>query len=357
MVFNKDLAMTTKANKNKKTAIALTIALILLVTIASVQTSRFSQSNTRISNEIIINQVPKQSALPVDVTGINETDSLNAINSSYNSSFESLNTNPFSLDTLNSTTYISTELTGYFFPLRDDSTQEQIVGSAILPINTTDIETDALNANNLYDNNSNASLATGPTSLNASDFFTYTYGGYPVQQDSTHLIFSFPDNISQSQIAGSDALTCDAYAIQTMDFDAEFNAPQINALGFDEMVIFATSNTNTYKGTEFGIRMDLQDGLIYGYIQEPNDNYGDVNFKMVELMPNDGIMHHYTLIMLGSEVFFFIDGGESGYLNFPSNTDYSNLSYSICAAVHRFTNGWDSTGDYMIAGNFSLNQP
>jgi hypothetical protein len=102
--------------------------------------------------------------------------------------------------------------------------------------------------------------------------------------------------------------------------------------------------------------MDLNDGSIYGYIQEPNGNSGDVNFEMLQLMPNDGIMHHYTLIMSGSEVSFYIDGTNYGYLNFPSNSDYSNLSFSICAVVHRFTDGWDSSGDEMIAGNFTLNK-
>ena len=53
------------------------------------------------------------------------------------------------------------------------------------------------------------------------------------------------------------------------------------------MVIFAASDTATYKGTEFGIRMDLKDGCIYGYIQEP-DGIGKVNFGCCKLMPNDG---------------------------------------------------------------------
>ena len=108
------------------------------------------------------------------------------------------------------------------------------------------------------------------------------------------------------------------------------------------MAIFATSDTNTYKGTEFGIRIDLKDGFIYGYVQEPNENFGDVDFKMLELTSNDGIMHHYTLIVLGSEVSFWIDGTDYGYLNFSSGTDYSSLNFSICATIHRFTDNWDS---------------
>ena len=77
---------------------------------------------------------------------------------------------------------------------------------------------------------------------------------------------------------------------------------------------------------------------------------------MIQLMLNDGIMHHYTVIMSGAAVLFFIDGINYGNLTYPSNSDYSNLNFSICATVHRFTDGWDSTGDSMTAGNFFLNQ-
>lgn len=316
--------MIRTASNNKNTSIALTITLISLVTLTLILTSYFLQPNFRVNTETIINQVPKQSSPPVSVTGINETNSLNATNSYYNYSSAPLNTDTISLDTLNSTTYKQPDLSRFFFS---------------------------------FLNNPYAPLTTVPISLDASKFITYAYGGYSVQQpDSTQFIFSFPDNTSQGQIAGSDALTLNTFAIQKIDFDAAFIAPKISALGFDEMVIFASSETNTYKGTEFGIRMDLNDGFIYGYVQEPNGNFGDVNFQMLELMPNDGIIHHYTIIMLGSEVSFYIDGIDYGYLNFPSNTDYSSLTFSILAVVHRFTDDWDSIGDNMIVENFSLNQ-
>jgi hypothetical protein len=143
--------------------------------------------------------------------------------------------------------------------------------------------------------------------LDTLNFTTYTYGGYSVQQpDPNQFVFSFPDNTNQDQLAGSDAITLGAFAIQKMDFDAAFVAPTISALGFDEMVIFAASDTSTYKGTEFGIRLDLSNGFIYGYIQEPNSNYGDVNFLMQNLTPNDGMLHHYTITVKGSEVSFIL---------------------------------------------------
>jgi hypothetical protein len=123
------------------------------------------------------------------------------------------------------------------------------------------------------------------------------------------------------------------------------------------MVIFASSDTVTYKGTEFGIRLDLSDGSICGYIQEPNSSAPDVNFQMLKLMPNDGTIHHYSVVMNGSTVSFYIDGVNCGDLSFPSNADYSSFSFSILAVVHRFTDNWDSTGDNMVVGNFTLNNP
>ncbi len=309
-----------------------------MITTAFFLTSGFSQANLKMNTEEIVNQNLKQSLFPSSTTTINETNSLNATNSFNNYSSAPLKTDSVSLNTLNSTTYEHLDMTGFFFLSLDSAGQGQIVGKA-------------------PNSNSYAPLTAALISLDASKFVTYTYGGYPVQQpDSTQFNFSFPDNTNQSQLAGSDALAWNFYVIQKMDFDAAFISPKLSALGFDEMAIFAASNTSTYKGTEFGIRMDLKDGCIYGYVQEPNGNIGEVNFKMIELMPNDGIMHHYTILMLGSGVSFLIDGIDYGYLNFTNNTDYSNLGFSICAVVHRFTDGWDSNGDNMLAGNFSLNQ-
>ena len=327
--------MTIKESRNRNTTIALIIALILLVTISFVLTSSFSQSKDTINAETVIKGL-KQPTLSMSVIGINETNSLNATNS-YSDSFSTLKKDLVSLNTLNSTVHGNLDQPGFFFLTPDKTQQGQTIESDLnLPTSETNI------------------ITSDPISLDASEFVTYTYGGYPIQQpNSTQFIFSFPDNINQGQLAGSDALAWNTYAIQKMDFDAAFITPKIGALGFDEMVIFATSNTSTYKGTEFGIRMDLKDGYIYGYVQEPQGNFGDVNFKMQELMPNDGLMHHYTLIMGSTGVSFCIDGTQYYFLNFSSNTD-SSLGFSICAVVHRFTDDWDSSGDNMIAGNFSL---
>lgn len=329
--------MTIQARKNGNTPIVLIIALVLLVTIAFVITFGFSQSKNRISTETVI-QGLNQPTFPARITVVNETESLNTTKPFYNYSSLPLKTESVSLSMLNSTTYSHPDMAVFFFA-PSHTGQDQMTGLDLtLPTSVTNIN------------------STVPIFLDTLQFVTYTYGGYSVQQpNSTQFIFFFPDNNSQGQITGSDALTWNTYSIQKVDFDATFIAPKIDALGFDEMAIFATSNTTTYKGTEFGIRMDLKDGLIYGYIQEPNDNFGEVNFIMQEIMPNDGMIHHYTLLVLSSGVSILIDGLDYSNLNFPSNTDYSGLSFSICAVVHRFTDGWDSNGDNMIAGNFSLN--
>lgn len=97
--------MTIKAAKNKNSGILLTSALLLVVTIAFVITSCSSQSNIKLSTQTIINIVPKQISRPVNTTAINQTDSLNAPNSSINDSFAPLNSDSIPLNILNSTTY------------------------------------------------------------------------------------------------------------------------------------------------------------------------------------------------------------------------------------------------------------
>ena len=348
--------MTLKASKKKNSIILLTIIVISSVTIALVATSYFSQSNGRLNTETRINQTPKQSAPPESVTEINETNSLNATSPPYNNNSTLLETNTAPSAALTSITYRVQYVPRFFSP--PNIYLDQIVQPDPAPptneANTN--ETNTLNAGN-PSNNTSPPLNLVPILLNESDFATYTYGGCLVQQaNSTQFIFSFPNCTNQGQLSGSDALTLNNFSIQKLDFDSAFIVPNINAFGFDEMAIFATSNTETYKGTEFGVRMDLQNGSIYGYIQEYNEDVVDVNFNMLQLMPNDGLMHHYSLNTTGSDVSFYIDGVNYGLLNFPSQTDYSNLCFSICATVHRFTDGWNSTGDSMISGNFAINQ-
>ena len=309
--------MIRKAINNRNIRVVLTIALILSVITVSILTNYLSQSNFMVNTDTIINQIPKQSSAETNLPDKNESDRLDATIFYKNNSSAPIATKCISLETLN--------------PTKNNQPNPPQIFSA--------------------------SLNTAPISVDTLKFSTYTYCGYPVQQlEASKLCFSFPDNTSQGQTAGSDAITLGTYAIQTINFDAMFITPKINALGFDEMAIFATSDTTIYKGTEFGIRLDLSDGFIYGYIQEPNGYYGEVNFQMLKLGSNDGMMHHYTLIMQVAEVSFYIDGTNYGYLNFPSSTDYSNLNFSILAVVHRFTSDWDSVGDYMIVENFALNQ-
>jgi hypothetical protein len=307
--------MNRKVSKRTITFIFLTITVVSLALLAG-----FSQTIFRANASTSISPIPKQPLLPTTLTDTNETNKPNTDNFKNNSS--------------------STP------PATISNSQNKQSNQILTQIHFS-----------LPDNKNPAPPSIDPISLDASKFATYTYGGYSVEQStSNQLYFSFPDNTNQGEIAGSDALTLSAFTIQRINFNSVFNAPKINALGFDEMVIFAASDASTYKGTEFGVRLGLNDGFICGYSQEPNGNFGEVNFQMLKLMPNDGMAHYYSIIVSGSEVSFYIDGVNYGYLNFPSNTDYSNLTFRVLAIVHRFTDNWDSSGDYMVVENFSFNQ-
>ncbi len=328
--------MTVRASKGRKTSVALIIALISSVIIAAALTNKFSQSDFGVNLDSKNKLVPTQTTPPTYLTSINETSSLNATNPNYTYSPASPDTAPTSLRPSNLTVDNSLE------PSQFLSLFLESVGSGGMA------ESDAAL--------SQPSLL--PISLYTTDFTTYAYGGYSVQNsDSTNFCFLFPDNTNQGQVAGSDAITLNTYAIQEIDFEAAFITPKIGAFGFDEMAIFAASNTSTYKGTEFGIRMDLSDGCICGYVQEPNGDDGEVNFQILNLTANDGMMHSYTMTVQSSQVSFFIDGENHGYLYFSSSDDYNNLTFSLCAVVHRFSDNWDSNGDNMTAGNFTLYGP
>jgi hypothetical protein len=346
--------MSIKARKKKNTDITLTIALIFLITFVFVLTSCFPQSNIKANTETSVNQNLKNSSFPMSARNINETNHINVTSFSITNSSATNNSDNILLDTSNSTKYSQPDLSQFIFAIQDQITESDV----IIPVSVIDFnETNSFDIPNSYNNYSSAIPIVDSFSLGTLKFITYTYGGSSIQQpDSNQLNFTFPESTNQGQLAGTDALTMGTYIIQKMDFDIVFVTPKISALGFDEMVIFAASDTTIYKGTEFGIRMDLKDGFVYGYVQEPNGNYGDVNFEMWQLMPNDGLMHHYTLVMMGSGVSFCIDDINYGYLNFPSKTNYYDLNYSILAVVHRFTDNWDSSGDNMILESFSLNQ-
>ncbi|MCW3996430.1 MAG: hypothetical protein NWE98_09845 [Candidatus Bathyarchaeota archaeon] len=322
----------TAANR-KNLSIVLTAILITAVTVPSVFTSGMIRSELTINTYAIKNLAPHPSSLPTNVAANGNTENPNET-IKYDPATESLieAPSPTGTSTPQSATYnpLMQNFYGMFLSGKDShdatATQLDFSGFKSVPLDTP-------------------------------KFMTYTYGGYPVEQSSlTQFFFSFPNFTNQGQLAGSDAVTFEMYPIKKMDFDAIFLTPNFGALGFDEMAIFAASDTMTYKGTEFGIRMDLKNSFIYGYIQEPEGSVGEVNFQMQKLILNDGLMHHYTLITMGHYVLFLIDGIGYGRLSYPSGTGYSNLNYSVCLVVHRFSDDWDSSSDNMIVDNFVLNQ-
>ena len=303
--------------------------------------------------DLVSQSLPIPTSLQASSAGINETVSQNATNSN--------NGSPPS-----NTSYLSN------FTISQDSGQEQLssflqdAGSGqmsesdayFLSAWTNINEPATLNVAGPYFNI--ASTLSSPTSLSNADFDTRSYGEFPVQnlvqnQGPEYFSLSFPDCISWGQMAGADAVTSNSFAFQEINFDAAFATPKTGANGFDEMAIFAASDTVTYKGTEFGIRLDLRDGCVYGYVQEPTGNLGEVNFQTVNLIQNDGMMHQYSIVIIPSYALFSVDSIHHSFLSFRTNGVNSNLTYSVCAVEHRFSNYWDSTGDSMIAGNFTLN--
>ena len=344
-----------KARTKMKKSLALIVTLISIVIITSVLTSSLPQSN-RVNFAISVNNSLKQASTETSISDINKTagsqETANLF-SDYNSAPSTTKSNSTNMTKFaaNTQTNSQSQLL-YSFP--DFTNNDQLTGSVTLP--PIDNGEESLDGSNFNNNDSALPITTASSSANTLNFITYTYGGYLIEQSNPNqFFFSFPDNTCQGQMAGSDWVTLNSYTITKMDFDVLFSAPKIGALGFDEMAVFAASDTNTYKGPEFGIRLDLSDGYIYAYNQEPNVDIEGVNFQMLKLTPNDGATHHYSIVFLGSEVAFYIDGTDYGHLTFPSQADYSNLTFSILAVVHRFTENWDSTGDNMTVKNFNLN--
>ena len=345
--------MTVETRKNRSTSIFLAAALISVLLVASFLTIFLLRIHSNAGSDLVSQSLPMPISLQGSSAGINETVSQNATNS---------NTSPPPI----STSYLSN------FTTSEDSGQEQLssflqgAGSSqmneseayLLSVWTNINEPATLNVASPFFNF--ASALSSPISLSNADFNTRSYGEYPAQnllqnQDPEYFNLSFPDCISWGQMAGADAVTSNSFAFQEISFDAAFVTPKTGANGFDEMAIFAASDTVNYKGTEFGIRLDLRDGCIYGYVQEPTGNLGEVNFQTVNLMPNDGMMHQYSIVIVPSYALFSVDTTHHSFLSFQTNGVESNLTYSVCAVEHRFSNYWDSTGDGMIAGNFTLN--
>ena len=136
------LVMIRKISNNKNGFLALTVTLILLLTITSVLASFFIKPDSRTNTDAIINQPPKQSPLPATDIGKNQTNSSNTTNPPYDDSSKPSTNNPTSFATLTSTTYTPPSRNSFF----------------------------SLFPNNLY-----APVSADPISLDNSKFTTYTY--------------------------------------------------------------------------------------------------------------------------------------------------------------------------------------
>ena len=132
--------MTIKASQKRNTHIKFVIALVSLMTIAFVLTSWFSQSNSKMITNTAVTQITRELSLPVNVTNVDETNSLKTTNFSRDSSYSSNSKDAISSDNLNQSGYEKPDLSQLVFSFLDSTNQDQIDSSKVtLPQSHKDI--------------------------------------------------------------------------------------------------------------------------------------------------------------------------------------------------------------------------
>jgi hypothetical protein len=114
----------------------------------------------------------------------------------------------------------------------------------------------------------------------------------------------------------------------------------------DEYAVFAS--VQPYNTLEFGIRMSVSDGVVKGYII--HTPYGqDYIIREVDLIKNDELKHHYEIMVQETRVSFTVDGRSPKYIEEYS---FGDEKYYLIATAHRVTDGWSSSGFFMLIENF-----
>ncbi len=187
-----------------------------------------------------------------------------------------------------------------------------------------------------------------------SAFRTNPYGAAAPFQNGSYYVFEFAPTITPPYtIAGADAISEQSCHIRSVQFGAKFVTNGNHPLGSDDMVVFFADNITSFKGQEFGVRFIAKSGIIFGYVQD-----GPKYFTQVQLISNDGDLHRYSINISRdgtNDIFTWsVDDVVKGSLTHPSTYDYTELLYWTVMTTHRLSNGWDSTGDYMQAGDFQV---
>ena len=214
------------------------------------------------------------------------------------------------------------------------------------------------------------------------------YGGTDAVITGNGFLIDYPDSIDSGNLSGSDVVSFHNFTANFFHFDACFNFTVSNAtygVSSNEMAVFVTNNTATYKGLEFGLIACPEDGSINGYVQEGIGSEPVANFQTVKLLDNDRAIHRYG-IDIGSEPLvhfqtvklldndraihrygigvnetsgdwtftWWLDSVKAASINFDSwvGSDYLMARYRVVACVHRTTADWDDLGSSLFVGNF-----
>jgi len=142
----------------------------------------------------------------------------------------------------------------------------------------------------------------------------------------------------------SDVITKSEYVIERLAFDVQM----VGSGGLDRLDEYAVfASVQPYNTFEFGIRMSVSDGVVKGYtIYTPPGQ--DYVIREVDLLKNDGLRHHYEIVVQGDRVYFTVDGGPAKYI---WGYSFGDDQYSLIATAHRTTDGWASEDFYMLFEN------
>lgn len=179
------------------------------------------------------------------------------------------------------------------------------------------------------------------------DWNSYACAAPPPQngESESSWVLAMPSQTSPSgELTVSDVVSMDEYLIEKLSFDLQM----VGSGGLDRLDEYAVfASVQPYNTYEFGIRMSVCDGVIKGYTihTPPGQNYV---IKEVDLLVNDGQMHHYEMEVRGNSVYFSVDGGPMRSI---SGHSFGGDLYGLTATAHRTTDGWASEGFYMVLEN------
>ena len=198
-----------------------------------------------------------------------------------------------------------------------------------------------------------------PIPLRAADFrwFNSNPPG-PATAGPTSWVLPVPGNTaSGGRLAVDDAVSIASFDLGELTFAATFlngTITQGKPTAFaDELVVFAASDVTSYKGFEFGVRLGLTDGVVYGYWQYPQAG-GGVAFREQPLFPNDGRAHTYSLSLSGSTISYSVDGQRVCVAVYPT---LPPRAFHVITTAHRESSGWSASGLALAVADVTVRQP